>query len=263
MEDDFTRFADVWIKLTTDWARVLTFRRMGILGLASAAVKIHSSNVQFVKNELVAGDLRHLLKDPGKFVNEGHDEALIRVMTDGAVGTFEESLDSAAIVFAHSILDAAVQDCLWISAFSAPHEWIEYVGERRIRLSELSTRSHAEHLKIAISVELDRLERKSLLKKVDRLFQLCKPKKQVYLTNGFRFDRDRLEKLDELRHTIVHNPGWSRNLSKVDDDLEFLRRSGLHLVVMISETYPAGLNTKELFAAYQRRNSSSPIVRKE
>jgi hypothetical protein len=206
MEDDFTRFADVWIKLTTDWNRILTFRRMGRLGLESATAKLHASNVQFVQHELVSGDFKHLLKDPDAFVREGHDSTLITAMTEGTVGSFEESLDSAALVFAHSILDSAVLDCLWISAFSAPRDWMEFVGKRSIPLSEVETKSPAEHIKTAVSGELDRLERESLLKKVDRLFQLCKPKKQTYLTNGFKFDRDRLKRLDALRHAIVHTP---------------------------------------------------------
>lgn len=261
MEDDFTKFADVWIKLTTDWERILTFRRMGILGLESATAKLYASNVQFVQDELVSGDFKHLLKNPDAFVREGHDSALIKAMTEGAAGSFEQSLDSAALVFAHSILDAAVHDCLWISAFSAPRDWMEFVGKRSILLSELETRSPAEHLTVAVSGELDRLERESLLKKVDRLFQLCKPKKQTYLTNGFRFDRDRLEKLDALRHAIVHTPGRRRQFPELADDLDFLRKSGLHLVVMLSETYVAGLNTQELLTAYQRRNSSDAGTR--
>jgi hypothetical protein len=261
MEDDFQRFADIWIKLTTDWNRILTFRRMGMLGLESATAKLHASHVQFVKHELVSGDFKHLLKNPDAFVREGHDSTLIKAMTEDAVGSFEQALDSAALVFAHSILDSAVHDCLWISAFSASRDWVEFVGKRSIPLSEVETKSPAEHIKIAVSGELDRLERESLLKKVDRLFQLCRPKKQTYLTNGFKFDRDRLERLDTLRHAIVHAPGKLRQFSSVADDLEFLRKSGLHLLVMLSETYEAGLNTQELLAAYQRRNSSDAGTR--
>lgn len=226
-----------------------------MLGLDSATAKLHTSHVQFVQHELVSGDFKHLLKNPDAFVREGHDSTLIKAMTEGAVASFEESLDSAGLVFAHSILDSAVHDCLWISAFSAPRDWIEFIGKRSIPLSELETKSPAEHIKLALSGELDRLERESLLKKVDRLFQLCKPKKQMYLTNGFKFDRDRLERLDALRHAIVHAPGKRRQFPSVADDLDFLRKSGLHLVVMLSETYEAGLNTRELLAAYQRRNS--------
>lgn len=261
MEDDFTRFADVWIKLTTDLEGVLTFRKMGMLGLESATAKLYASNVQFVREDLVSGDFKHFLKDPDAFVREGHDSTLIKAMTEGAVGCFEQSLNSAALVFAHSILDSALHDCLWISAFSAPQDWMEYVAKKNIPLSELETKSPAEHLKVAVSIELDRLERESLLKKVDRLFQLCKPKKQTYLTNGFRFDRGRLEKLDALRHAIVHAPGRLRQFPELADDLDFLRKSGLHILAMLSETYVAGLNIQEVLAAYQRRKSSDTGTR--
>ena len=165
MEDDFQRFADIWIKLTTDWNLILTFRRIGMLGLESATAKLHASHVQFVQHELVSGDFKHLLKNPDAFVREGHDSTLIKAMTEDAVGSFEQALDSAALVFAHSILDSAVHDCLWISAFSAPRDWVEFVDKRSIPLSEVETKSPAEHIKIAVSGELDRLERESLLKR--------------------------------------------------------------------------------------------------
>ena len=192
MEDEFTIFADVWIKLTGDLGRVISFNNMGRLGLASATAQVHANNIEFIEQGLKSDNFKHFLKDPEVFFRDGHDKALIQAMTQAAVGSFEQSLDAASLVFAHSILDAALHDCLRLSALAVPEDWMQFVGKRNVALNEIGKKSSAEHLQEAIVGELDRLERESLLKKVDRLFQLCKPKKQIYLTNGFRFDRDRL-----------------------------------------------------------------------
>ena len=256
MEDEFTIFADVWIKLTGDLGRVISFNNMGRLGLASATAQVHANNIEFIEQGLKSDDFKHFLKDPEVFFRDGHDKALIQAMTQAAVGSFEQSLDAASLVFAHSILDAALHDCLRISALAAPEDWMQFVGKRNVALNEIGKKSSAEHLREAIAGELDRLERESLLKKVDRLFQLCKPKKQIYLTNGFRFDRDRLKELDNLRHAIVHAPEYELQFSRLLEDLDFLRKSGLHIAVMIADTYNTGLNGQEVVAAYQRRNSA-------
>lgn len=254
MEDEFTILADVWIKLTGDLERVISFNNMGRLGLVSATAQVQANNIVFIEQGLKSDDFKHFLKDPEVFFRDGHDKALIQAMTQKAVGSFKQSLDAASLVFAHSILDAALHDCLRISALAAPEDWMQFVGKRNVALNEIGKKSNTEHLREAIAGELDRLERESLLKKVDRLFQLCKPKKHIYLTNGFRFDRDRLKELDNLRHAIVHAPEYELQFSRLLEDLDFLRKSGLHIAVMIAETYNAGLNGQEIVAAYRRRN---------
>lgn len=261
MVDEFTVFADLWVNLTIDWERILTFRRMGMLGLDSATSSLEASNMRFVKADLISGDFKHLLKDPEEFARSGKDDFLIKAMTQLAAGNFERSLNAASLVFAHSILDSALHDCLRIMAMASIDSWMPFVEGKKIALSEVQSKSRTAILKEAVEAEIERLERESLLKKVDRLFQLCKPKKQVYLTNGFRFDRDKLERLDKLRHDIVHAPGEHHEFPDLTSDLEFLQRSGLHCAVMISESSHAGLNTEEVVAALRRRGKSATETR--
>jgi hypothetical protein len=253
MEDEFTIFADVWIKLTGDFERVLSFHKMGRIGLASASAHVHAYNFYMVMSD----DFKHMLKDPKAFFRDDCDKTLIKEMTQSTARSFKQSLDAASLIFAHSILDAALFDCLRISALAAPEEWMQFLGKRTVALNELGEKTRAEHLREAIKRELNQFERESLLKKVDRLFQLCKPKKSIFLTNGFQFDRDRLKELDNLRHAIVHAPEYEKQFSKLLEDLDFLRKSGLHIASMIAETYNTGINGQEVVDAYKRRNAGA------
>lgn len=247
-------FVEVWNRLTSDWNRLTTFHRMGQLGESAAREAIHRDHTYFVEQQLVGGMLQHLLKDKVGFLAAGMDKSMPRQMTDAAVHNFVYTLDAATIVFAHSILDAAIFDCLRICAIAAPDSWRENLGARKVSLNEVALKSASDLLREAIESELTRLERESLLGKVDRTFQLCKPEKQEYLTNGFRFERDRLVKLDELRHNVVHDPSTVVSFGTLSDDLDFMQKSGLHIFSMVGDKFGLCFSGTEAVQALVARN---------
>ena len=100
-----------------------------------------------------------------------------------------------------------------------------------------------------------RLERGSLLEKVDRVFQVCRPTKQEYLTNGFHFDRDRLTQLDALRHKVVHSPGGGWGFESLYEDLDFMRNSGLHIFALVAERFGLSLNGTDYQEVLSTRGS--------
>jgi hypothetical protein len=257
--DDATRlFIEVWNRLTLDWSRILTFHQMGTIGQDSARDAIHRSNLYFVQHSLLHGEYRKLLKDPESFVRDGLADRVPRSMTEAAVTTYRQTLDAASLVFAHSILDAAMFDCLRICALSAPKDWLAVLGEKKVGIAVVAAKPFTDLLGEAIDAELTRLERLSLLTKIDRLFQHCQPKKQVYLTNGFRFDRDRLLALDNMRHEIVHAPGKPQAFESLHQDLEFMRSCGTHIFVMLHERFDLVFSGREVAEVLSDRYRSPP-----
>lgn len=255
MDADTHLFIEVWNRLTHDWARLMTFRQMGVLGEDAAREAIHQSNTYFVEQSLLQGEYKKLLKDPEVFRREGLTEQMPQAMTESAVNDYRNTLHSATLVFAHSILDAALFDCLRVCAAAAPSEWSELLHDRKVALGEVAAKPFPTLLAEAIDAELVRLERKSLLAKVDRIFQLCRPEKQVYLTNGFRFDRNRLVQLDDLRHEVVHAPGERRSFATIYEDLQFMQSSGIHVFVLVGEHHGlvfSGREAMELLSARPR-----------
>ena len=233
----------------------MTFRQMGVLGEEAARDAIHRSNTYFVEQSLLQGEYRKLLKDPEAFRREGLVERRPREMTEAAVNDFRHTLHAASLVFAHSILDAAMLDCLKVCATAASTDWVELLRDKKVSLGEVEKSSFSGLLAEAIEAELARLERQSLLAKVDRILQLCRPDKEVYLTNGFRFDRDRLAQLDSLRHEVVHAPGGRWSFTNILEDLQFMQSSGLHVFVLVGLRFGlvfSGREAMELLATRQR-----------
>ncbi len=66
---------------------------------------------------------------------------------------------------------------------TVPDQWVDILGNRKVPLAVIKKSSYGDLLREAIDAELIRLERASLLAKVDRVFQVCRPTKQEYLTN--------------------------------------------------------------------------------
>lgn len=245
---------EVWNRLTHDWGRITTFHQMGLLGEDAARAAIHRSNTYFVEEQLLNGKYQHLLKDPDSFVESETAQQMPKAMTQTAVDTFRRTLNEAALVFAHSLLDAAIYDCLKICAISAPSSWANFVAKRKIHLSDAQDKSYSELLNLAINADLERLERESLLSKSDRIFQVCKPTKSEYLTNGFRFDRQRLEGIDDTRHKIVHASDADWSIDNIHEDLAFMQSSGLHIFSMVGECFNLCFSGVEAINALIERN---------
>lgn len=248
MDDSERLFAGVWLRLTSDWGRLTTYRQMGVLGEDAAREAIHRSNTHLVQQKILHGELQAVLNDREAFITEGHHLTMPAAMTEAAVQSFRSTLHASTLVFAHSILDAAVFDCLRISALREQACWAERVAARKFALSDVATRPYAELLADAILSELERLERESLLAKVDRAFQICQPKKEAFLTNGFRFSRERLERLDALRHEVVHSPGSHHTFDTIYEDLQFMQSLGLHVFCMVGERFKVKLDSNAMFS---------------
>ena len=67
--------------------------------------------------------------------------------------------------------------------------------------------------------------------------RLCNlPKDFVSLLTGkkYAYDRDRLVRLDEERHKLVHGGRWAGLFRRNDEDLEYLYDTGFHFIDIVS-----------------------------
>ena len=250
-------FIEVWNRLTNDWSRLTTFRQMGVLGEDAAREAIHKNNTYFVQQQLLYGEYSKLLKDPEAFIQAGLADRMPQAMTENAVKNFQRTLYASTLVFAHSILDAAVFDCVRICAITAPNDWSKLLANRKVSMEEVASKPYTEILNGLIEVDVARIEKESLLAKVDKVFQICQPTKLEYLTNGFRFDRDRLSGLDELRHMVVHKPSDNRTFENIYEDLQFMQSSGLHIFSLVGEKFNLCFSGKEAIEALAAKQPSA------
>ena len=180
---------------------------------------------------------RFFLDKPGALKIIGEPENLQQKLATDQLSRFEAAVDSASLIFAHSIVDAAALDYCKVTALTAPDSWAKYVENKRLSLAELKGRDYPQVLAREVIFYVEALERESLLMKIDRLFEVCHPPKGFDPIRDFRFDRERLSELDKLRHEIVHQAGAVKPLPKGADDLWFLEQSTAYLVSLINERF--------------------------
>ena len=81
---------------------------------------------------------------------------------------------------------------------------------------------------------LDDLEKESLIKKVDKLFQICQPHNDYAPIKDYKFSKERLLALDKNRHDIVHKDIPIKPLPGGDDDIWFLFQTTMYLMGLVN-----------------------------
>jgi hypothetical protein len=162
--------------------------------------------------------------------------AVAEGLTKQQVQAFGGSVDSASIVFMHSALDGALHDLCRATALVAPQRWQPFVDGQEERLSVLRDRGYEAVAKDRIDAFVAALSRESMLKKTDRLFQVCQPER-AYSRVGYRFDRARLAEVDNVRHDIVHRNRPRTPIQDVDGSIDFLNETGLFFFGMVNHCF--------------------------
>ena len=146
------------------------------------------------------------------------------------------ALDSASLIFAHTIIDDAAYQYCRVSALANPTDWEPDTKRRKVSLEELRIMGADAVFREALDKRLKDLEREALLTKVDLLFAKCRPGEEIH-TPSFRFQRSELERLDDLRHQIVHGREFGNEIPTIDADLYYLSSIATMMMVMINGCY--------------------------
>jgi len=83
--------------------------------------------------------------------------------------------EAACIVFAHSLIDAAVLDYCRVSAMLNVEDWVSEVLTDKVTLQQARSTDLDVLLREAVEAYMKRLANKSLLAKIDVLQTVCKP----------------------------------------------------------------------------------------
>jgi hypothetical protein len=244
------------------WNAVHTFRWMGELGLPLAtklASQEHKRTSQyFADAEEYARmflDMEGNVADRQELVNLGFFDKMETTLTEQSVTTFQSALDAASVIFAHSVLDSAALDWCKVCAVARPEDFIKYVGKTNVTLSEVQKAgSFSKILRTAIDEYLQTLERASLIKKLDILFELCQPPSDFIGIKRYKYNRDRIIALDKLRHDFAHR-GLGGRLPQGDDDLQFLFDTMNFLFPLVNHRYGIQLDVN-MAAALMKAPSS-------
>jgi hypothetical protein len=211
---------------------------MGQMGLPHVTPQILAENKRFVHELAYTAKHGDILKDKEKFIADGWVEKFPPQLTKNSVAQFEAALDSASLIFGHSIVDSVALDYLRVCAIVAPKDFLPFVGKKQITLAETEGRKFEEFLSGALEKFFEGMEKESLMKKVDTLFALCKPPAGYAPLEEYAYDRGRLEQLDKLRHDYVHLKDEAQfKLPNGADDIRFLQKTTWFFLPLVHDRY--------------------------
>ena len=101
----------------------------------------------------------------------------------------------------------------------------------------MKPKTYDQLLQAKLGERMERLERESLLTKVDRLFARCNPLPGWSPMVGYAFDRERIKRFDDQRHEIVHGKAIGKPLALFqvsDENLFYVQQTGMYLMGLVN-----------------------------
>lgn len=243
-------FTQTFFSSTNRFAAITSFRRVAQLGLPAATPMIYEEWRNFAHQLFHDAEYDNLFIDKQKALEiSGGVEVVGGQMAQEQINRFRAVADAASLVFAHSVLDSVALDYCRVTALASPANWTCFVEQKKFTLIELKGRVYEELLHEKITECLDLLDREPLLKKIDRLFQVCQPSRDFAPMHDYYFDRARLIVLDDMRHDIVHGSGPVATLPRGDDDIWFLQKTSSFLMALVNMRFGLKINPADFVTA--------------
>lgn len=230
-------------------AVVGNFRRVATAGLAAGHETVIDEFAGFLSALPDDPEFSEIVQDRDRLLDPAFRA---EILSRAAKSTMEQAIagvDSASIVFIHSLVDALAHELLRVCAIASPEDWSGSLRERKVSLAEVQSSDSAAILAGLIQTQLLALERESLIKKSDTLHALCQPPAGWTNQHGFRFDRTELGRIDDLRHSIVHGDLMGRPIPGAEQAIDYLRQCGLHFVGLANLKYKVQLTEEHLAEA--------------
>lgn len=226
---------------------ILSFRRATYEGMQGAQKAIEAGNARFVDGLVRDPDYDKIFLDKKGFFEAVPPERLRHEMTEVTVRQAQIGVDAASIVFAHSVLDAAALDYCRVTALVAPGDWESVIDQRQIKLCDLRGANYEQILSKKLDEFFEQLERESLLKKADYLFARCKPPADWSPMHDYVYDRDRLRKLDDYRHEVIHGTSPPQGIAAAEEEVDYLTRTVLFFLGLVNLRYGLRLDPFYVF----------------
>jgi hypothetical protein len=240
-------FAQTFHSGTNRFGIVSSFRRVAQLGLPAATPLVYQEWLDFAQLLFHDPEYDKMFTDKQKVIEiTGGVEGIGAKMAEDQIDWFRATVDAASLVFSHSVLDSVALDYCRVTAIHSPKDWVKYIGQKKINISDMVGRSYDEIVWEKIDELIDSYDRESLLFKIDRLFQICRPGRDFDPIHDYKFDHDRLVALDKMRHDIVHGSGPIMTLPRGDEDIWFIQQTAGYLMALVNMRFNIKINPQDL-----------------
>ncbi len=85
------------------------------------------------------------------------------------------------------------------------------------------------------------------MKKIVTLLRLCKPPEGFAPIGNYKFERKKVEEIDNKRHRIVHVDGLKSPSKHVDADLEYIFKTSQYLMGLVNQRYQVRIHPHRVF----------------
>ncbi len=236
-------FNKVFNGVLSRWSIITNLREVGHAGLPYAKTHILQQRTEFVNQLATAPEYEGIIIDREKAISEGFLDRFSEMMTKKTIADFQVAIDAASLVFAHTILDNAAFGFCRAAAIAAPSDWENFIERKKISLSELKGKEYEEVRKEKLDSFFNALERESLLKKIELLFQICKPPRGFSPMDDYTYDPERIKLFDDQRHEIVHNDKPIANINVTDEDVFYLQKTCWFLMMLVNHRHNLKLDS--------------------
>ena len=216
-------FAAVTINMGAGQIAVSSMRSINGLGLLHSMLAVQKHAKQVAQSAHATEEELSDLK---------FHELTHKVLSDSARG----ATGAAGIIYAHAIVDAALHKLCEISASIDSASWAPFIKDRKVSFQE-SKANPSQLEERLICGYLQQLERESLITKGDILFKIVRPMSTRGVIKGFRYSREKLVELDQLRHDLVHKMAFCRNIRQPAAKAEYLFKVGNFFHNLVARHY--------------------------
>jgi len=171
------------------------------------------------------------IKDLFPSASDDQLSEIIRLKRDRDLDEALNGAKAASLIFIHTGLESCLEVIARFGAEQNPNEWAHLFGNKKISIKEVVENSPSELLKIYAEKYLDTFSREPLPEKVKILLSVLKPNSGQY--NDYKYDQEKLIRIDSLRHECAHGGIDLADFSSIYYDIDYLKDTGeffLHLM---------------------------------
>lgn len=163
--------------------------------------------------------------------------------TQSCIQSANAMVEAISLIFDISIFESTVYDLCRVTALVRPFDWESHICNKQITLKDICNFTYGDLYNKKLNDYLLKLERKPLLEKLDILISKCHPPVNWILSGVGKYDRKRVEHIDQLRNEIVHGNMLSKEWTGIGDlDLYYLQFLELELMELVKDHYGVKVN---------------------
>ncbi|HEX6903902.1 MAG TPA: hypothetical protein VF789_29595 [Thermoanaerobaculia bacterium] len=194
------------------------------------------SNLQFLASR---SPLKEIFSPGSKaFEAMGGFAGTVKVMAENQLTFYLNAVTTAALIFSHTVLDAAVTDFCRVIAEESPESWDSLLDNKTAKFEQVrSSGVDAIRCQLLDSL-LNQLDRESLPRRIERLLGICKPSDLILNSEGYTFCAERIRRIDDWRHQLVHHSGAvAPTMEEVREEVDYLEVTTYRLMSCLFERF--------------------------